>query len=68
MIRTGKLKYVHFAGQPPVLFDLVEQDPGELVNRADDPGARSLRLEGLDRMMTWRQRLRGPRLDPVPLA
>ena len=55
VVRTEKLKYVHFAGQPPVLFDLVE-DPGELVNRADDPGARSLRLEGLDRMMTWRQR------------
>ncbi len=55
VIRTETLKYVHFAGQPPVLFDLVE-DPDELVNRADDPGARALRLEGLDRMMTWRQR------------
>ncbi len=39
VVRTEKLKYVHFAGQPPVLFDLVE-DPDELVNRADDPGAR----------------------------
>ncbi len=55
VLRTERLKYVHFAGQPPVLFDLVE-DPHELVNRADDPGARALRLEGLDRMMTWRQR------------
>ena len=55
VVRTEKLKYVHFAGQPPVLFDLA-QDPDELVNRADDPGARLLRLEGLDRMMTWRQR------------
>lgn len=55
VLRTERLKYVHFAGQPPVLFDLVE-DPHELINRAADPGARALRLEGLDRMMTWRQR------------
>ena len=55
VVRTDRLKYVHFAGLPPVLFDLHE-DPHELVNRADDPGARLLRLEGLDRMMTWRQR------------
>ena len=55
VVRTEKFKYVHFAGQPPVLFDL-EQDPDELVNRAQDPAARNLRLEGLDRMMTWRQR------------
>ena len=55
VLRTGRLKYVHFAGQPPVLFDLGE-DPDELVNRAGDPGARGLLIEGLDRMMTWRQR------------
>ncbi len=55
VIRTRDLKYVHFAGQPPVLFDL-RDDPHELVNRAEDPGARALRLEGLDRMVTWRQR------------
>ena len=55
VLRTARLKYVHFAGQPPVLFDLRE-DPDELVNRADDPAARGLRSEGLDRMMTWRQR------------
>ena len=55
VVRTERLKYVHFAGQPPVLFDLRE-DPDELVNRAEDPAARGLRLEGLDRMMTWRQR------------
>ncbi len=55
VLRTERLKYVHFAGQPPVLFDLAE-DPHELVNRAGDPGARALQLEGLDRMMTWRQR------------
>jgi arylsulfatase A-like enzyme len=55
VLRTDRLKYVHFAGLPPVLFDLAE-DPDELVNRADDPAARKLRLEALDRLLTWRQR------------
>ena len=55
VIRTDRLKYVHFAGLPPVLFDL-DGDPFELTNRADDPARTSLRLEGLDRMMNWRQR------------
>ena len=53
VLRTDRLKYVHFAGQPPVLFDL-HDDPDETRNRAADPGARALLLEGLDRMMTWR--------------
>ena len=55
VVRTERLKYVHFAGLPPVLFDLAD-DPGEMTNRAADPAAQALRLEGLDRMMTWRQR------------
>ena len=55
VLRTDKLKYVHFAGLPPVLFDLAD-DPHELINRAGDPAKASLRLEGLERMMTWRQR------------
>ena len=55
VVRTERLKYVHFAGLPPVLFDLAE-DPHEMINRAADPAASSLRLEGLDRMATWRQR------------
>jgi arylsulfatase A-like enzyme len=55
VLRTDKLKYVHFAGLPPVLFDMAD-DPHELINRAGDPAKASLRLEGLERMMTWRQR------------
>ena len=55
VVRTDRLKYVHFAGLPPVLFDLSD-DPHELLNRAADPGCRALRLEGLERMLTWRQR------------
>lgn len=55
VLRTERLKYVHFAGQPPVLFDLRE-DPDERHNRAGDPDARALLVEGLDRMLTWRLR------------
>lgn len=55
VVRTERLKYVHFAGLPPVLFDLAE-DPDELVDRAADPAARALRLEGAERLLTWRQR------------
>jgi arylsulfatase A-like enzyme len=36
VMRTDKLKYVHFAGLPPVVFDLAD-DPHELTNRADIP-------------------------------
>lgn len=55
VVRTDRLKYVHFAGLPPVLFDLAD-DPAELINRAADPARQSLRMEGLDRLLTWRQR------------
>lgn len=55
VVRTERLKYVHFAGLPPVLFDLAD-DPEEMLNRAADPACQALRLEGLERMLTWRQR------------
>jgi arylsulfatase A-like enzyme len=55
VMRTDKLKYVHFAGLPPVVFDLAD-DPHELTNRGRHPAKASLRLEGLDRMMNWRRR------------
>ncbi len=41
MIRRGPWKYIHCAYDPPVLYN-VEEDPGELVNRADDPGCRDV--------------------------
>jgi arylsulfatase A-like enzyme len=55
VVRTERFKYVHFAALPPVLFDLAE-DPDELVNRAADPACRGLLLEGMERLLTWRQR------------
>ncbi|MHB2166425.1 alkaline phosphatase family protein [Alsobacter sp. R-9] len=36
VIREERWKYVHFTALPPLLFDLAT-DPGEFVNRANDP-------------------------------
>ncbi|MEQ9260412.1 MAG: choline-sulfatase [Roseovarius sp.] len=36
MIRRGALKFIHCDVDPPQLYDLA-RDPGERVNRADDP-------------------------------
>jgi len=59
------LKYVHFEGMPPVLFDLLN-DPHELRNMANEAAdevanevadadrKRSLLLEGRARWQTWR--------------
>jgi arylsulfatase A-like enzyme len=52
-IRTGKWKYVHFAGLPPLLFDL-ENDPGNLRNVAADPAYAAARLEMAERLLSWR--------------
>ena len=54
VVRTEHFKYVHFAGLPPVLFDL-DSDPDELVNRAHDPAFARLRIEGAERLLRWRQ-------------
>lgn len=53
VIRDDKYKYVHFAALPPLLFDLA-RDPGELQNRAEDPDYLRIRLNCLERLMSWR--------------
>jgi arylsulfatase A-like enzyme len=55
VIRDQYFKYVHFAGLPPLLFDLAD-DPGELVDRASDPAYGVVRLEYAERMLAWRAR------------
>jgi len=55
VIRGRRYKYVHFAGLPPLLFDL-QEDPDELNNRAMDPGYLSVVLEYAQRMLSWRMR------------
>jgi choline-sulfatase len=44
MIRKGDWKYIYFAGDQPLLFNL-KNDPGELRNLAADPSAATVRKE-----------------------
>jgi hypothetical protein len=45
--------YVHFAAQPPLLFDL-QRDPGWLVDVADAPAYREAALDQARRLLSWR--------------
>jgi arylsulfatase A-like enzyme len=53
VIRDEHYKYVHFAGLPPLFFDL-RQDPGQFVDRAADPAYASLVRDYAQRMLDWR--------------
>jgi arylsulfatase A-like enzyme len=55
VLRGSRFKYVHFAGLPPLLFDLAE-DPHEFVDRARDPGYQHVLLDCAQRMLDWRMR------------
>lgn len=48
-------KYVHFAGLPPLFFDL-ETDPDQFHNRADDPAYAARVLDYAQRALSWRLR------------
>ncbi len=68
VIRDANVKYVHFAGLPPVLFDL-EKDPHETRNVADDPAYQAVRLRYAEKLLAWRamhldRRLTGIELTP----
>lgn len=65
--RGERFKYVHFAGLPPLLFDL-QDDPGELVNLADDPGYRDARLACAEALLAWRARHLDRRLTGLELT
>ena len=72
VVRTARWKYVHFTALPPLLFDL-ENDPAELVNRAEDPACASIRIEMAERLLAWRaahldRRLTGIELTPGGLV
>ena len=53
IIRDHRYKYVHFTRLPPLFFNLAS-DPGEFVNRAEDPGCVSLVLEYAQKLLSWR--------------
>lgn len=53
--RERDWKYVHFAGLPPLLFDLAN-DPAETVDLSGDPAYHAQRLALAEAMLGWRQR------------
>jgi arylsulfatase A-like enzyme len=55
VIRGERFKYVHFAGLPPLLFDLAN-DPMELANLAQDPSHLSVRLAAAEKLLSLRAR------------
>jgi arylsulfatase A-like enzyme len=52
-LRDERGKYVHFAGLPPLFFDL-ERDPGERCDVAGEPAYLPRVLEYAQRMLSWR--------------
>lgn len=67
VIRDNSMKYVHFAGLPPLLFDLAA-DPGELTNVADDPTYLGIRLQMAERLLAWRARHLDRRMTGLALT
>lgn len=55
VLRGERYKYVHFAGLPPLLFD-VSNDPAELRNLADDPAYAAVRLDCAEKLLSLRAR------------
>ncbi|MEO8811951.1 MAG: alkaline phosphatase family protein [Caulobacteraceae bacterium] len=53
VVRDETRKYVHFAGLPPLLFDLAG-DPEEMTDLAADPARMADRLAMAGKMLSWR--------------
>lgn len=53
VVRSDDTKYVHFAGLPPLLFDLAN-DPGELVDISHDDRAQRRLADYSRRLLSWR--------------
>ena len=53
VVRDERFKYVHCAGLPPLLFDLVK-DPAELSNVAEDGAYTATRLAYAEKLLSMR--------------
>ena len=53
VVQDEHYKYVHFAAQPPLFFDL-RKDPAQMHNRAKDPDYAQLVLTYAQKMLNWR--------------
>ena len=53
VVQDEHYKYVHFAALPPLFFDL-KADPGQFVNRANDPAYAARVGEYAQKMLNWR--------------
>jgi arylsulfatase A-like enzyme len=55
VIRDEAFKYVHFAGLPPLLFD-VQADPAELRDLSSNPAFMAVRLHYAEKLLGFRAR------------
>jgi arylsulfatase A-like enzyme len=53
VVRTSKQKYVHFAGLPPLYYDIAD-DPAELNNLSGQPAHAAAERDMARRMLNWR--------------
>lgn len=67
IIRGKRYKYVHFAGLPPLFFDL-ENDPNEFNDLSGDPAYQGKVLEYAEKMLTWRMEYDDPALTDIHLG
>ncbi|RKZ43342.1 MAG: sulfatase, partial [Gammaproteobacteria bacterium] len=65
--RGERYKYVHFAGLPPLFFDLKE-DPDEFIDRSTDPDYQGRVLEYTGKMLTWRMEYADSALTDIRLG
>ena len=68
VLRDHHGKYVHFGGYFPSLYFDLDTDPGELVNRAEDPAYTSVVLDYAQRMLDARMQHADARLTGYRLT